>query len=188
MDTEGIKLARIECALDGDSLMTLNEIYAELIDYLRSDATLSKSLRVSLADAIQRGQDEADGVRLRIEAKGRHFKNAIKCASNRRLIEAGAYIQGELKKGRKPTEIDRELRDIFVKEDGTDYGRRARKFFSQFCEYVVSKDPTLKPADAFWLGYPPKPDFSQAEDEWAFFASHYSDLRSWGGLETVPRK
>jgi hypothetical protein len=93
-----------------------------------------------LADAIERGQTDQPGMRLKIEANGDHFRNIRTYKSNRELLNAGHFIRTERANGLSYVTIYALLPDKFGIVDGSDYGRRARAIYSDFMEFLESDD------------------------------------------------
>lgn len=138
IDLERTRHFRVAAALNGYGTLTLEDIYIELINELRSNAALSRDLREAMADALHAGLMGEDRVRMKIEAPGSHFRGVKTSAAAYRLIEAGRYISIEKKKNRAYSSIYADLKAKFSIEDTQDYGRRARKIFAEFIEFCKS--------------------------------------------------
>ena len=141
---------RLANALDGQSLMTLHEIYQQLVGFLRSAEPLPNTFRCALADAIERGQDDGEGVRLRLEASAAYFRGMRTYQAQRKLIGAGRFIEQEQRKGRNFTAIYADLPEAFGIVDGSDYGKRARKTYNEFLLFCDSSDPAICHERKYW--------------------------------------
>lgn len=127
---------RLASTLEGCGSQTLAQTYSDFIDLLRSDEPLGADLREAIANALERGQINGSGVRLRIEADGQFFKAMASMESDDKLIDAGLYIARERKKKRSISSIARDLPAMFNIDDGVDYARRARKLYDHFQRWI----------------------------------------------------
>ncbi len=172
---DGYTADRMTIALNGLSLMSLPEIYSQLVGFLRSGEPLPDKFRVALADAIERGQDDAEGVRLKLEAGAGYFKGMTIYQAQRRLIDAGKFIDQERRKGCTFTAIYALLPENFGIVDGPDYGKRARKTYTEFLQFCASDDPDLCRGKSFWG--------SDGDDFLAFAEQRFAEIRAGFDME-----
>jgi hypothetical protein len=168
---------RIVGALDGTGVLSLAETYQQIVDYLRSNTPLDDTVRQALADAIERGGDDSDGVRLKIEAHGLHFKQLLRRNALRSLLDAAAWIVTEHKAGNSYKQIYVQLPNQFPAiTDGVDYGRRARKLFNEFIEFAKSNNqPVVDIVGAFPAGFDSDP--LENDDYFVFAAMQFCEQK-----------
>jgi len=170
---------RLELALSGQGTLQKHDVYRELISYFRSSETMPESFRQVMADALQRGQDGAEGIRICIEASDDHYRSAGSYATSLRLLEAGREIERRRQDGENFTRIYRDLGARYDVSDESGFGKRARDEFQKFKNWIaVGDDPALSADMPAY--FPDGCDRPLDDDEFFRFAARrYADLKAW---------
>ena len=143
---------RVATSLDGQGLESLEKTCRQLAEILRSEDPLIMPLREALAAALERDQTDEPGVRISVKGDAGYFKALGTVASEKRLLEAGRYIEAEVMKDRSYRAIYKDLPAMFGIADETDYGIRARKLFKEFREFCEARPELVEESGAMLEG------------------------------------